>query len=231
MPSLLWLLHTARKVSLHFGVEQLTPMPGKMSKKSAGRRRGRNRNPVGQKPTAELTVPRPMRPVKLTRSFNYGTISPVASDFGGQLQVLLAQLPNVSELTNLFQEYRIDMAAFEVTYLPASTERYTSVLWYGNYVVNVGTPPATFDDVLQLSGQRKFAFGPDRRTVKIGFKPKVRTSDVVVMLRSSPWISTITPSVNHLGLWYWAQHFNTTISLGAQLSVTATLSLSLRGTV
>lgn len=191
-----------------------------------GARRPRRQNQGD--PSNDVGVPRAIRPYTLTRSFNLGNISPVVSDAGYLFAAQASQLPSNTEFYNMFQEYRLVWASYEITFLPASTERYTPVVWYGNFLG--GDTPSSLDDVMQLSGQRKFAFGPDRRTLRLGFKPKLRTSDTVQQMRPSPWINIGSLTASHYGLYAWFQFYNTTYSLGASLSITATYTVSLRGT-
>lgn len=203
-------------------------MPRKANRRTRRPRGSGSRGSGGV--SASSGVPKPMRPYSLTRSFVYGSVSPVAVDAGGLLVATLTQLPSVIEFTNLFQEYRIERVAFEFTFLPSSVERYTPVLWYGNQVADIFTAPTSLDDVLQLSGQRKFAFGPDKRTVRVGFAPKVRTGDSVQQQRRSPWIAMATNAAAHGGLWYWLQFFNTGLVTGSTINITATYVLGFRGT-
>lgn len=178
-----------------------------------------------------VAVPRaPSAVFPIRRSWNYGTLSPVVSDYGGQLVAVLSQLPSVAEFTTLFQEYRITRAVFEFTYLPGSTGRIEPVLWVGNYVSAQFSAPSSIDDVLQLSGQKKLTFGPDRRTINVGFVPKIRTGDTVQQLRVSPWIGMATNNTAHYGLWYWLAFFNTTQTPGSIMHVTATYMVQFRGT-
>lgn len=166
----------------------------------------------------------------IRRSWTYGTISPVAVDAGGQLVAVLSQLLNLAEFTTLFQEFRITRAVFEFTFLPGSTGRVEPVLWVGNYVSSQFSAPTSLDEVLQLSGQKKLTFGPDRRTINVGFVPKIRTGDSVQQLRVSPWIAMASPNGAHFGLWYWISHFNTTYAPGSVMSITATYMVQFRGT-
>lgn len=206
----------------------VTSMSRKNLPRRNRRRRGGGRGNGGV--SASSGVPRPMRPYTMSRSFVLGSVSPVATDAGGSFVAILTQLPNVAEFTNLFQEYKIVRAAYEVTFLPGPSERYTPVFWYGNFVSDAFIAPTSLDDVLQTSGQRKFAFGPDKRTVRVGFAPKVRTGDSVQQLRRSPWIAMASPGSTHVGLWYWIQFFNTGLVTGSSISITATYVVQFRGT-
>lgn len=167
--------------------------------------------------------------MRVQRSFNYGNVSPVATDAGGVFTSALTQLPSSAEFTTLFQEYRIVWTYWEVSFLP-STGGYSPILWYGLYRAGQFTAPTTLDEVLQLTGQRKYAFGPDKRTVRIGYKPMVRTGDSVQQMRPSPWIALASSSAAHFGLWYWLQFFNTTDAPGSKMSITGTHQLEFRGT-
>lgn len=190
----------------------------------------RRRAPRAGNPSADAVIPRPMRPLRTSRSFNLGTISPTVSDQGYGLNATLAQLPSFTEFTALFQEYRITWSSFDITYLPATTERYTPVFWYANYIAG-GAGGFSLDEIMQFTGARKFAVGPDKRTLRVGFKPTVRTSDGIAVLRRSPWLAIASPGVAHSGIQMWFQHFNTSTALGSVISITATHQLEFRGSL
>jgi len=194
-----------------------------------GRRRGRRGNGRAGAQGAPAAVPRALKPWTVTRSFNLGSLTPVAVEFGDAFVANLNQMPSFGEFTSLFQEYRIVYAVYELTYLPAATERYTPVVWYGNYIASQARSPTTLEQVMQLSGTRKFAFGPDKRTLRLGFKPKIRTGDSVQQMRASPWIAMASTNVSHYGLWVWYQYFTATFALGSNITITATFTLSFRG--
>jgi len=203
---------------------------GRQSQPRRTKRKGRAQNAM-QNPGQQSVIPRAPSLFKLTRMHDLGTLSPVVTDYGYALVANLNVLPNLTELTNLFQEYRIVYAAYDLTFIPAASERYSPTVWYANYVVDTsGSSPATLNDVSQTSGVRRFSYGPDKRLLRVGFKPRIRTSDSVYMLMTSPWITTATPNVSHGGLWLWFQDFNSTASLGSFIRLTVTLTVQLRGT-
>lgn len=218
----------------HQDIGYLENSPFTTMSRAQQRSNRRRRNGGGKKPSnpgQQSVIPRAPSSLVLTRLHDLGTLAPVATDFGYALVANLNVLPNVSELTALFQEYRLTNAVWDLTFIPASTERYSPTVWYANYVVDTsGAGPASLSDVSQTSGVRRFAFGPDKRILRIGFKPRIRTSDTVYMLMTSPWITTFTPNVNHGGLWLWFQDFNATEALGARIRLTVTLTVQLRGT-
>lgn len=198
--------------------------------KTRAKKRGQPKGNKGS-PSVDHGVPRSIGTFKCTRLHFSGNLSPVVTDYGYWLGASLSFVPNVTEFTNLFQEYRITWCNWEVTYIPASTERYSTVVWYARDV-NDTSGPATIDDASQMSGVKRFAFGPDKRTFKVGFKPMLPTSTAggSEQLRASPWITTSVVNNTHRGIGLWFQYFNTTHSLGAQISLTAMMSLEFRGT-
>lgn len=201
------------------------------AQKRATRRKRTQRGGVSD-PSRQNVVPRAPSTLTITRMHNLGTLSPAVTDYGYSLVANLNVMPNLTEITGFFQEYRIKNAVYDITFIPASPERYSTTVWYANYVKDTsGSLPASLNDVAQASGVKRFSFGPDKRLLRVGFSPRIRTSDTVYMLRTSPWITTQTPNVSHGGLWLWFEDFNSTESLGARIRLTVTLTLQLRGTV
>jgi len=194
-------------------------------------RRGQRRGRGAAAPSTDHLIPRPMRPWICTRAFSLGPYLPVAGDYGGMIQSALNQLPAFSDFTNLFQEYKFHWASVEFSYIPAATERYSPVIWTAN-LANAGlSAPATLLQMQQLTGTRKFAVGPDKRTLKAGFAPRLRTSDTQFIMLRSPWISTADAGAAHQGLGYWFQFFNTTNSPGSEIHISVTYTIALRGSL
>lgn len=202
-----------------------------MAPKKSRAKKGAPRGAKGS-PGVDHGIPRSIGIFKCTRLHFAGNLNPVATDFGYYLGAALSYLPSYSEFTNLFQEYRITWCFWEITFIPAATERYAPVLWYARDL-NDTVGPASVDEASQMSGVKRFAFGPDKRTFKLGFKPMLPTTTIggaSEQLRASPWITTAVVNSQHRGVGLWLQYFNTTTALGSQLSLTATLTCEFRGT-
>jgi len=193
-----------------------------------GRRRGA-RAGRGGGPSTDVSMPRAFKPWTCTRCFNLGPYLPVAADYGGTILAALNQLPAFAEFTALFQEYKYQRVDVEFTFLPAATERYTPTVWTANLSSAGLSAPSTLAQMSQLSGVRKFAFGPDKRSFRCSFVPKLRTSDTQYIMLRAPWISTGDAGAAHAGIGYWFQFFNVTTSPGAEIHVSCRHTLQLRG--
>lgn len=197
----------------------------------SGRGNGRRgRMPGGSRaaPSNDVAVPRPLRAWRTTRSFMTGPFLPVATDYGRSLVVALNALPDYLEFEPLFQQYRLLRAAHEVTFLPGIADRYSPVVWCGRICGAAVVAPTSLNEVMQLAGNRKFAFGPDKRTFRVSYVPMCRTSDATALTRYSPWCSMrIYP--DHFGAHLWFQGFNTIQSAGAEIYISCTMTFELRG--
>lgn len=200
-----------------------------------GRRRGNGRRKGGRRgggggPSRDSGVPRAIKPWTCSRVFSLGPYLPVAADYGGLGVFALNQLPSFAEFTNLFQEYKLKWTSWEFTYLPnPAAPVYTPVIWTANQSVAGSSAPATLSQMSQISGVRKFAYGPDKRTYRCGARPVMRTSDSLYLQVRSPWISTADPAAGHFGIAYWWQFFNTTTCPGAAFHISVTHTVCLRG--
>lgn len=201
---------------------------GGRRQKRAGRRRGARAGRDGV-PSTDAGMPRALKPWTCTRCFSLGPYLPVAADYGGTILAALNQLPGFAEFTGLFQEYKYQRVDVEFTFLPAATERYTPIVWTANLSSAGLSAPASLAQMQQLSGVRKFAFGPDKRTYRASFVPKLRTSDTQFIMLRTPWISTGDAGAAHAGIGYWFQFFNVTTSPFSEIHISCRHTLCLRG--
>ena len=167
------------------------------------------------------------------RSYNYGTITPVAGEFGNWFGVVLGNVPSVSEFTALFQEYRITRFAYTFTWLSANNANNVSIILHTAPQFRTNAAPATLLEVLEVSGAKKIALGSDHRQRQVVVSPPmvdVTTNSSTSLLMKSPWLQTTDTNVFHYGFWVWYQHFTTTYALNQVLDVNVEVSFEFRGT-
>lgn len=172
-------------------------------------------------------IPRNIRPnqVALKRTWyqtnwTFGTAA--TANFWQYYQFELATIPNLVELTGLFDEYKIN--AIKLTFRPrydsvdvgdaaAATSLPQAYLHYCVDPANTQTPSgiynsATLNSFLEHSGTKTRTLN---RPVSIYFKPKVISelvSNQSGMMRKPDWIRTSATNVAHRGVHVFLQQNN-----------------------
>jgi len=167
------------------------------------------------------------------RAYNYGTITPVAGEFGNWFGVVLGNVPGVTEFTQLFQEYRILRFAYTFTWLAKNNGHSASLILHSAPMFRTSAAPATLNEVQEVSGAHKIALGSDHRSRTITVaspRADMASNSQTSYLVRSPWIQSTDQQVFHYGIWVWYQHFTTTYSLDQVLDVNVEVDFEFRGT-
>lgn len=207
---------------------------GRAYKRNGRGRKSRKGDPAADFSVRTMIVSTKEPSFRCKRAYNYGTITPVAGEFGNWFGVTLAAVPSVTEFTQLFQEYRILRFSYTFTWLVKNNGNNASIILHTAPMFRTSAAPVTLNEVQEISGAHKIALGIDRRsrTVVVASPRADMTSNSgqSSYLVRSPWIQTTDQSVFHYGFWVWYQHFTTTYSLDTVLDVNVELDFEFRGT-
>lgn len=181
-----------------------------MVRRYAPRRTRTKRRPTRR--TRRIRSKRAIRSKKkiyyFTRYANFGqlVISPLAPTLTAYT-FRLADVPNSSEFTNLYDSYKIK--AVKLTFYPAmtqsiSTSTINAPAGETRCVTcldrNDGVAPTSFDAVRQYQNAKVFQV--NRRHSRYIYKPMVLDDSNYTI---NPWVNTTSPNVNYYGLKFAAE--------------------------
>lgn len=175
-----------------------------------------------------------MGPVyRLSRTLSTQLI-PQAADQRNALQFSLASLPQLTDLTNLYDQYSIERVTvtFRVPRVaaPAATgEVYPVLTWALD--TNDGVAPASKDDILAYSSCRIHQFGEGTaRVVRWSLTPKLNQSNPGGTFQSAAklWVNTADTTVVYHGLKWQLDFFNSTTFNNTVVFVDVKYDLALR---
>lgn len=206
-------------------------------RRATGRRRGRN-GPMAVGPLSGVLNAQYGPICKVQRTFEFQQ-SPAAAEVGNIWNWSLSDLPNSTDFTNLFLQWRLDAVTVDV-------------MWNGPDGATSGTPPRFLyaADPLAVSTdltgsasllQRKCRVWVPNRTknsLRITLRPKALMltthsagSSAVAQTIAPPgsWFSCDTPQVSYGSLIAWVENFTTANAGAGVFSHYHTLHMSLRG--
>lgn len=178
----------------------------------------------------------------ITASYNSATSSGV--NISGAYVLSLDSLPNYTEFTNLYDQYKIN--GIKISFVPSTNSyitsgvsgvtapngfsRFSSALDFDD-----STTPATENVLLQYGSLRTT---PGWKTHSRYFKPKIREAAVVdtttgaltaATVRSNVWLDCDRPDVEHYGLKVFCpMPVNTTVSASITYSVYVTMYMAFK---
>jgi hypothetical protein len=153
-----------------------------------------------------------------------------AADSGLYRSYSMALFPS-SDVTNLFQEYRIKWV--ELTYqlynqLNNNSSFPTLFIAPQDWNNNAGTP-SSITEVQQFQGIKTFQFGPANPTATYRFTPTVFVGGEK-LLHKSPWLSVSADTVQHMTSVEWLQRYNSTSDPTHTIQLSAKICVELRKT-
>lgn len=173
------------------------------------------------------------------RTWSVGTLSAGASDQGWGYGFTLQQLPNYTELTALYDTYRIDAIEAIWELVPtASGVRKTSsvmpvVLAYPDY--DDGVAPASLSEAEQQALMERLQLSEARPAVRRRISPRVNfglegASANLGGNMAAPFADCSYPAIIHYGVKFWIKSYNTAslTETGAAVSVAFRFHLTLR---
>lgn len=218
-----------------------------MAKAKQQRRRRQGRKPrggsdattyaaAGGLPRA-VVLPQTIGPVhRMARTFGFG-IEKGATDIGRIYPFGLLDVPNSTEFTALFMEWRVDSVSVHFTWVPPSTVGATPRLLC-SYDPTATTAPASASAILSRR-HTVWSTSPTSRDFVLTFKPRVTstvqkdpalgTTTAYAVAPGSTFISTGNADVRYYALLLWIEFFNTGIASCGDLNALVTLRMSFRG--
>jgi hypothetical protein len=162
-------------------------------------------------------------------------IAKIATDTGIYYFVRLADFPSASEITSLFQFYRIKK--FELKFLLVNQPNNNSsfpTLYIAPQQSTLSGTPASRDEVLQYQGVQIHQFGPSNLVKTISTTPCVLldSSGSVGggMVKQSPWLSTANNGIIHSAFVLWISRYNSTTDPTHTLELDVTAWFDAKGT-
>lgn len=155
---------------------------------------------------------------KFIRSMDFTLSLPKAAvDQGYALSFSLDDLPFYTDLTNLFDKYKVEQLDVVFLWEAGVLNAQPPCLWIAADWDGVTGSP-TLTTVMQYPGVRMHAFSLQRPT----FQYSIRNPAVLSTLaggsngaiRRSPWLATTAPSVEHYGLIGFVNQYNSTTTSG-----------------
>lgn len=163
-----------------------------------------------------------------TRMYKLGDIVAGPADGGSGRSFTLSSLPNSSEFTSLYNQYRItqiDLIYEFSTHILPSSKAYPRLTFCVDY--NDASNPSAESELLQYETAEVFQFGQVKHTFKRSFKPRVAlaayqgTFSGYTTAPESMWLNCDNTSIQYYGIKEWVSNYNTVLASGATLTVYA----------
>lgn len=204
-----------------------------MVKSSKAKRRSRRNNRADKDLSVVYREPR-MRIHRFSRLVNYGTIAQGALDTGFGYAVLLQNLPNYTEFTALFNQYRIMQV--DVEYV-LQTQLISGAFPRLSYCVdyNDNTNPTSEDQILQYENASVCNFSQMKTVFKRSYVPRIALpayQGAFTAYTTSPpgtWVDCDNPGVLHYGWKHWLSNYNSTSTPTVQVKLYFRLHFECRG--
>lgn len=195
-----------------------------MSRKSAGR----SRKPRARSKKQVNTL----HSIKRTVVFS---LPKIAADTGNYTSLDLSVFPGLSDITSLFQYYRIKNVVKKFYLVSAPNNNATfPTLYIAKQQINQSGIPASRDEVLQFQGVQTHQFGPSNLMKTVTTVPCVTldANNAVGggMIKYSPWLSTNNINIRHYTFVEWYTRYNSTTDSTHTLDVELTINIECKGT-
>jgi hypothetical protein len=162
-------------------------------------------------------------------------LAKASADTGYYLATKLSDMVN-TDITNLFQEYRITNIQFRFR-LPNQLNNNADfpTLYYAPYRQTPSSTPSLVSEITQIQGCKTFQFGPANTTVTFATKPytlagNLATSGPGHCLQQDKWFSTESVNVVNQSFAIFVVRYNTTSSPTHTLEYDMTYTVECRGT-
>lgn len=175
--------------------------------------------------------------VRLLRDSTPGALTKGVADTGYGLSFILTGLINATDITNLYDHYRIDKVEYyvELTTPHLTNIPYPRVAMCADW--NNVVSPASESEVLEYRNATVHQFGPMAPVAKYTIVPRVAAESYVSAVSSGYWspegpvfVDTASSTVAHYGLRMYISDYNTGISAVPVLRTYARFHLSVKGT-
>jgi len=174
---------------------------------------------------------------KFVRTQDLGLITPAASDQGYAYSFALSSLPSASELTALYDMYRIDLIEVIVELYAinqtTSTQAFPTLIAWPDY--DDATAPSTLSASTEVAQAERFQFSPTHNQFKRALVPRLSvgvwdgaaTSHAMVATKSE-FVDCATPAIPHYGFKCWIKWYNTSLDNFTGLNLSFRYHLSMR---
>ncbi len=142
-------------------------------------------------------------------------LTPASTDIGRAAFITLSGLSNISEITNLFDEYKIEWEEFTVHFTGFTNNALTNYEGFYPWIItaldyNDSTVPITANELLEYKNSEYFQFGPANLTYTRRWVPRasVNATSGTALIDSETWATTATTSLPWLGMKYFIGGFN-----------------------
>lgn len=207
-----------------------------MKQPRAMKRRSRKERKEHQSlPSRAALLPSPsLQTYHFERSESIGALTIPTSDGAFSWNWTLSDLPNVTEITALFQEYRVDLITVTLQWNSASGT--TSVYYPVVYMLDTTSgvvPPSTLNDYLQRP-YKKAVFNQSQTEHSFSVRPCIRAGADVAgtvggrVVQLCPWLASSSTLVTLHGMSAWIANYNTTAAPGT-ITAIARIKFSARG--
>lgn len=200
----------------------------------SSRRRSNRRNGRLQGDSTDLLhgLGSRLRPHTFVRTQTF-PIAKVAIDNGYAYQFFLAGLPDVSDFTNLYDQYRIlkihVRLVLNTPNITTAYPRITSVVDYDD-----STSPTAEVDLLQYPNAKVCQMGPSTVSHDYEFVPRTATAMFqgvttgYAMSKPGVWLDGGYPSISHYGTKFFISNYNTTNTPNTTITMYASYQVQMR---
>lgn len=192
-------------------------MPAKQKqqqpRKPARRRRARRSETAGP----SMALPGQTRDVhRFVRSVQIGALTPAAADKGWAWTFALSDLPNYTEFTALFDQYRLSLVELVFTWSPGTTvatSTFPTLLIASDY--DSAAVPASSSEIAQRR-HITWVFSPSKPIATFRLRPRVLldvgsggSSGFSTLAPAREWIDLAFSTLTQRGAVAWIANFNT----------------------
>jgi len=175
----------------------------------------------------------PTKPVYTVDRMFITTFTQPISDTGSYLQHALTDIPQVTDITNAFQEYRIVSVEVSFSYNgPASSFTPTLYLVQDNADIVL---PTSLNNLLATQGVAVHDFSQTKNQYIRRYSPAPQIGAYqgagltgYALDTNERWLSTQYPNIVYYGMKYWLANFNTSVS-NQQMVYRARYTIQVRG--
>jgi len=173
-----------------------------------------------------------LRPHTFVRTQTF-PLAKVAIDNGYAYQFFLAGLPDSSDFTNLYDQYRILKIHVKLVLntpnITTAFPRVTSVVDYDD-----STAPTAEVDLLQYPNAKVYQYSPTNVEHEFEFVPRTATAMFqgvttgYAMSKPGVWLDGGYPTISHYGVKYFINNYNSTSTPNTAITMYASYQVQMR---
>lgn len=166
-----------------------------------------------------------------TRLVNTNDLVVPVADVGYGISFSLSDVPNYTEFTALFDQFRMDWV--EYTFIKKSEGPLQPIIYLAQD--HDSDHPPSYAEMMERQSTQVLTFGSDRTMLKYRFRPnplrQVFASALGNGYERAPngtWLDCSYASSKHYGLKYWIQNYNSTTNPGCSIQVSIRYGLTFK---